>query len=95
MLQVEVGKMPQKMREVLDKAGTANLVGPMRAKSGIQLIAFCGKRTIAPQGPTREQVQRMLVDQVYDVYEEKYLRDLRRTALIDYKDPALRQDQTQ
>jgi peptidyl-prolyl cis-trans isomerase SurA len=95
LLQVEGGKMPQKMREVLDKAGTSNLVGPMRAKDGIQLIAFCGKRTIAPQGPTREQVQRMLVDQVYDVYEEKYLRDLRRTALIDYKDPTLRQDQTQ
>ena len=57
--------------------------------------ARAGKRTIAPQGPTREQVQRMLVDQVYDVYEEKYLRDLRRTALIDYKDPSLRQDQTQ
>lgn len=95
LVQVQGDKLPNKMREVLEKAGTSSLVGPMRAKEGIQLIAFCGKRTISPQGPTREQVQRMLVEQVYDVYEEKYLRDLRRTALIDYKDPSLRQDQTQ
>jgi hypothetical protein len=50
---------------------------------------------IAPEGPTREQVQRMLTEKVYDTYEEKYLRDLRRTALIDYKDSSLEQDQTQ
>ena len=93
LVQVQGDKLPKKMREVLEQSGTSGMIGPMRAKEGIQLIAFCGKRTIAPQGPTREQVQRMLVDQVYDVYEEKYLRDLRRTALIDYKDPSL--DQTQ
>jgi hypothetical protein len=37
----------------------------------------------------------MLTEKAYDTYEEKYLRDLRRTALIDYKDPSLEQDQTQ
>jgi peptidyl-prolyl cis-trans isomerase SurA len=95
LVQVEGDKLPQKMREVLEKSGTSSLVGPMRAKDGIQLLAFCGKRTISPPGPTREQVQRLLVEQVYDVYEEKYLRDLRRTALIDYKDPSLHEGQTQ
>jgi peptidyl-prolyl cis-trans isomerase SurA len=95
LVQVQGDKLPKKMRDVLEKAGKSSLIGPMRAKEGIQLIAFCGKRTIAPQGPTREQVQRMMIDQVYDVYEEKYLRDLRRTALIDYKDPSLREEQTQ
>lgn len=95
LFQVPGDTMPKKMREVLEKSGTSNLVGPMRAKQGIQLIAFCGKRTIAPQGPTREQVQRMLVEHVYEVYEDKYIRELRRTALIDYKDPSLRENQTQ
>jgi peptidyl-prolyl cis-trans isomerase SurA len=95
VIQVDADKLPQKMREILEKAGTKTLIGPMRAKEGIQLIAFCGKRMIAPEGPTREQVQRMLTEKVYDTYEEKYLRDLRRTALIDYKDSSLEQDQTQ
>jgi peptidyl-prolyl cis-trans isomerase SurA len=95
VLQVQADKLPGKMRETLEKAGTKTLLGPMRAKDGIQLIAFCGKRMIAPEGPTREQVQRMLTEKVYDTYEEKYLRDLRRTALIDYKDSSLAQEQTQ
>jgi peptidyl-prolyl cis-trans isomerase SurA len=95
VVQMPANNLPQAMRNVLDKAGPSTLIGPMRAKEGIQLIAYCGKRSIAPEGPSREQVQRMLVEQVYDVYEEKYLRDLRRTALIDYRDPSLRQDQTQ
>jgi peptidyl-prolyl cis-trans isomerase SurA len=95
VLQVQADKLPGKMRETLEKAGTKTLLGPMRAKDGIQLIAFCGKRMIAPEGPTREQVQRMLTEKVYDTYEERYLRDLRRTALIDYKDSSLAQDQTQ
>ena len=95
LIQAPADKLPKKMREVLERAGPSTLIGPMRAKEGIQLIAFCGKRSITPEGPSREQVQRMLVEQVYDVYEEKYLRDLRRTALIDYKDPSLKQDQTQ
>jgi peptidyl-prolyl cis-trans isomerase SurA len=95
LIQAPADKLPKKMRDVLEQAGPSTLIGPMRAKEGIQLIAFCGKRSITPEGPSREQVQRMLVEQVYDVYEEKYLRDLRRTALIDYKDPSLKQDQTQ
>jgi len=95
VLQVQADKLPGKMRETLEKAGTKTLLGPMRAKDGIQLIAFCGKRMFAPSGPTRDQVQRMLLEKAYDTYEEKYVRDLRRTALIDYKDHSLEQDQTQ
>jgi peptidyl-prolyl cis-trans isomerase SurA len=95
LIQVPAQNLPKKMRDVLEKAGPSTLIGPMRAKEGIQLVAYCGKQAIAPQAPSRDQVQRMLIEQVYDVYEEKYLRDLRRTALIDYKDQSLQQDQTQ
>jgi peptidyl-prolyl cis-trans isomerase SurA len=95
LIQAQADRLPEQMRATFEKAGTKTLLGPMRAKEGIQLIAFCGKRTIAAEGPTREQVQRMLTEKAYDVYEEKYLRDLRRTALIDYKDSSLEQDQTQ
>jgi peptidyl-prolyl cis-trans isomerase SurA len=95
VIQVQADKLPEKMRATLEQTGTKKLLGPMRAKEGIQLIAFCGKRMLSPESPTREQVQRMLTEKAYDTYEEKYLRDLRRTALIDYKDPSLEQDQTQ
>lgn len=88
-------KLPQPLRAALDKAGPGSLVGPMRSTEGVQLIGFCGRRTISPPTISREDAGKMVVEEMYNVYEEKYLRDLRRTALIDYKDPSLAQDPTQ
>ena len=87
--------MPGPLRAALDKSGPGTLVGPMRAPQGVQLIGFCGRRTISPPALTRENAEKMIVEEMYNAYEDKYLKDLRRTALIDYKDPSLAQDPTQ
>ena len=42
---------------------------------------------MAPPAPSREQVETMLKNKKYDTYEERYIRELRRNAFIDYKDP--------
>ena len=67
----------------------------MRANAGIQMIGFCGKRSIERQAPTREQVESMMLNELYEGYEAKYLKELRRTVFIDYKNPELSLDQTQ
>ncbi|MDP9137379.1 MAG: hypothetical protein M3N38_04285, partial [Pseudomonadota bacterium] len=70
-------------------------IGPMRANGGIQLVGFCGRRAVAPQAPTREQVEASMLNELYDSHEAKYLKELRRMVFVDYKDPELSQDQTQ
>ncbi len=84
-------QLPPEMRSVLLKAGTTKLIGPMRGKGGVQLIAFCGSRSVAPQKPSREVVEDLVRNEKYRVQSERLLRDLRRTAFIDYKDRSLTQ----
>lgn len=84
-------QVPAEMRSVLQKAGTSQLIGPMRGKNRVQLIAYCGRKSIAPPKPSREAVEEMVKNEKFRVQSERLLRDLRRTAFIDYKDRSLTQ----
>jgi hypothetical protein len=89
-------KLPPQLRAALDKAGAGHAIGPGRTKNGIQIIGFCGKRKITPpkpkfQLPTRDQVENAAYNEKYAAVEEKYMKDLRKTALIEYKDPSYSQ----
>jgi peptidyl-prolyl cis-trans isomerase SurA len=86
-MEVDASKIPPQLKQVLDKAGPGRIVGPAVQGGSVQLIAFCGRQNIAPQKPSRQMVQQMLENKKFDGYEQRYMRDLRRTAFIDYKDP--------
>jgi peptidyl-prolyl cis-trans isomerase SurA len=89
-------KIPKPMRQALDKVGPGKAMGPARGPKGIQVIGFCGKRTIQPpkpkyELPTRQQVEAAVSNEKYNVAEEKYMKIMRKTALIEYKDPSYAQ----
>jgi peptidyl-prolyl cis-trans isomerase SurA len=89
-------KMPKQMKQALDKVGPGKALGPVRGPKGIQVIGFCGKRTIQPQKPkyelpTRQQIETAVSNEKYDAVENKYMKIMRKTALIEYKDPAYAQ----
>jgi len=89
-------KIPKPMKQALDKVGPGKAMGPARGPKGIQVIGFCGKRTIQPpkpkyELPTREQVEAAVSNEKYDAAEEKYMKIMRKGALIEYKDPAYAQ----
>ena len=86
-------KIPKSMKQALDKVGPGKAMGPARGPKGIQVIGFCGKRTIQPpkpkyELPTRQQVEAAVSNEKYDAAEEKYMKIMRKGALIEYKDPA-------
>jgi peptidyl-prolyl cis-trans isomerase SurA len=87
IIKADASRLPPQLRAALDKAGPGSIVGPGRAPEGIQLIGFCGRSNMAPPMPSREQVENLLMNKKYDTYEERYMRELRRNAFIDYKDP--------
>src|SRR6185436_7107995 len=58
-------KMPPQMRNALDQAGTKRLIGPMPSQEGVRLVAFCGKKTVAPPKPTREMVENLVLNEKY------------------------------
>lgn len=89
-------KIPKPMKQALDKVGPGKAMGPARGPKGIQVIGFCSKRIVQPpkpkyELPTRQQVETAVSNEKYDAAEEKYMKVIRRTALIEYKDPAYAQ----
>jgi peptidyl-prolyl cis-trans isomerase SurA len=86
-------KLPKPMKEALDKAGQGRAIGPMRGKDSIQLIALCGVRTITPpkpdfKMPTREQIERMVLEDKYGKIEEDYLKEARSKVYVEYRNPS-------
>lgn len=90
-LPVPPESLPPELKAALDKLGVNKLLGPSRAKEGIQLIGFCGKQTVSPPEVSRDQVENMLLNERIGLYTERYVRELRRSAFIDYKDPSYSQ----
>ena len=76
------------LRTALDSAGPGRIIGPARSSAGLQLIAFCAVRLVSPPAFSRKHVKAMIINERYDMYSQRYLRDLKRHAFIDYKVPA-------
>jgi peptidyl-prolyl cis-trans isomerase SurA len=90
-IQIAAKDLPADMRKALDQVGPGKLLGPMRAPEGVQIVAYCGRSTVEPPKPTREVVESMLRNEKHELASQRILRDLRRSAYIDYKDPSLTQ----
>jgi peptidyl-prolyl cis-trans isomerase SurA len=89
----DASKLPPQMKAALDKAGVGHAIGPMRSKTGIQLLALCGSRRVTPPMPkpetlTREQVKNVLQNEKFDSLQEVYLKTARKNVYVEYRDPA-------
>jgi peptidyl-prolyl cis-trans isomerase SurA len=84
-------KLPKQLKAEFDKRGIGKAIGPIPAKTGIQVIAYCGNRTIAPKRPnaplpTKDVIERVALNEKYDKVERKYVMIMRKNAVIEYKD---------
>jgi peptidyl-prolyl cis-trans isomerase SurA len=94
--EADFSKLPKPLQAVLNKQGPGSGIGPMRSKNGIQVLAYCGQRTVTPQKPavqmpTRSQVEQALLNEKFGAVENKYLAQMRRNSIIEYRDPSYAQ----
>lgn len=85
---VRVGDLqgnPQMFEQIprLNVGGTA---GPFRVAEGLQVVALCGRQG-ADGMPTRDALGQQLLLQKVEAAGRRYMRDLRRQATIDVKQP--------
>ena len=61
-------------------------------RSAVQIMAFCGRKRIAPPAPkiTEDMMKQRLKDDLLENLGKSYLRDLHKKAFIEYKDASLR-----
>ncbi len=86
----DMSRLPKQLSGVMQQKGPNSAFGPMRTNKGIQVIAYCGQRTITPprpkaQLPSRQQVEQAVLSEKFDSVEQKYVAQMRKNAIIEYR----------
>jgi peptidyl-prolyl cis-trans isomerase SurA len=77
--------LPQALRDILDKTDVGHLTPPEQTAEGIQMFAVCSKKESKTDSPVLKETRDQLFEQKFGVKAKSYLADLRRQAMIEYK----------
>ncbi len=77
----------QQMYEEIPKLQIGGAAGPFRVAEGLQVVALCSKEG-ASGLPSREAVAQQILLQKIEAGARRYMRDMRRAATIDIKQPS-------
>jgi peptidyl-prolyl cis-trans isomerase SurA len=78
--------VPADLRKGLDSVPVGQLTAPEVTKLGIEMFAVCAKDAAkADNSPGKKQARESLFAEKFEQVSKRYLQELRRTALIEYK----------
>jgi peptidyl-prolyl cis-trans isomerase SurA len=77
--------LPATLRDILDKTDVGHLTPPEQTSEGVQMFAVCSKKESKTDSPALKQVRDQMFEQKFGVKAKHYLADLRRQAMIEYK----------
>ncbi len=75
------------LRKILDGTDLGHLTPPEQTAEGIQMFAVCAKRESKNDAPGMQKVREQLFQEKFGVKAKRYLAELRRQAMIEYKQP--------
>jgi peptidyl-prolyl cis-trans isomerase SurA len=79
--------LPAELRKVLDGIEVGRLTPPETTKFGIEMFAICAKKeSSADNTPGKRQARESVMAQRYEQRSKQYLQELRRGAMLEYKD---------
>ena len=83
---VRLSQLPPELRPVIQNLTEGQTSEPVRTAGSFIVFMLCN-RTVegAPPLPSREEVERRLMDERLDLHGQRYLRELRRTAYLDIR----------
>ncbi len=81
---IKVLSLPSPVRRVVEKLPISTISQPVRTSDGLVVLMVC-KREGASQTVLRKRVRQMLREQRYNTLARRYLRDIRRAAMIDIR----------
>jgi peptidyl-prolyl cis-trans isomerase SurA len=79
--------LAQQLREILDHTAVGHLTPPETTAEGVQMFAICDKRETKSNTPEMRQIRDQMLQQKFGAKAKRYLEDLRRSAMIEYKMP--------
>jgi peptidyl-prolyl cis-trans isomerase SurA len=73
------------LRDILDKTDIGRLTPPEQTAEGVQMFALCDKKETKTDTPGRKEMRDELTQQKFGTQAKRYLAELRRAAMIEYK----------
>ena len=80
---IPLSGLPPQLVKVLSKIGRGGISPPNRTRTGIELIAYCSRKDLKPPKISKKDVEAALREEQFLLHGTRYLRDLRKEALID------------
>jgi len=77
--------LPQELRNILDNTEVGHLTPPEQTKEGVQMFAVCSKKESKADAPGLKQIRDAMFEQKFGAKAKRYLAELRRQAMIEYK----------
>jgi peptidyl-prolyl cis-trans isomerase SurA len=77
--------LPQELRNILDNMDIGHLTPPEQTSEGIQMFALCSRKETTSDTPEKKQIRDQMFEKKFGAKAKRYLADLRRTAMIEYK----------
>ncbi|MEJ2377970.1 MAG: SurA N-terminal domain-containing protein [Pseudolabrys sp.] len=77
--------LPDKLRELLGSIEVGRLTAPDVTSQGLQMFAVCGKKKTQTDSPAQHQVREDIFKKRFERQAQRYLEELRREAMIEYK----------
>lgn len=78
-------ELPEQLRDVLAKLEIGRLSSPDATPQGWQMFALCNKKETTSDSPAKREMRDKLYNERYEAESKKFLEDIRRSAMIEYK----------
>jgi peptidyl-prolyl cis-trans isomerase SurA len=75
------------IRQILDGVPVGHLTAPEVTSRGIELFALCAKREAKLESASKREVQNKLFSEKFEAQGKRFLQELRKAAMIEYKEP--------
>jgi peptidyl-prolyl cis-trans isomerase SurA len=76
--------LPEGLRKILDSIPVGELTAPEVTRHGVEMFAICAKTETKTNTPERNKVRQTMLEELFKKESDRYLRQLRRAALIEH-----------
>ena len=73
------------LREILGSIEVGHLTAPEVTAQGLQMFAVCNKKETAAESPLKREVREQLFTKRFESESKKFLEEIRKSAMIEYK----------
>jgi peptidyl-prolyl cis-trans isomerase SurA len=77
--------IPANLRKLLDDTPIGHLTPPEVTKQGVEMVALCSRKPTTIDSPKRKEMRDKMYAKKYEQTSKAYLADLRKAAMIEYR----------